>query len=93
MEKDLHKLDQDLRNEFLKLNKPAKYGTAGFRDLATNMPYVVLTLFQISFRVGAFVAVLNQTSPSLSLGVVMSASHNKIADNGVKITNFSGNML
>lgn len=34
------KLDQELRQEFLKLNKAAKYGTAGFRDLATNMNYV-----------------------------------------------------
>jgi hypothetical protein len=33
-------LDQELRSEFLKLNKPAKYGTAGFRDLATSMPFV-----------------------------------------------------
>lgn len=40
MDLDYHKLDQDLRAEFLKLNKPAKYGTAGFRDLATHMPYV-----------------------------------------------------
>ena len=50
-------------------------------------------LFQIAFRVGAFVAILNNTSPSLSLGVVMSASHNKVEDNGMKITNFRGNML
>ena len=35
-------LDQKLREEFDKLNKPAKYGTAGFRDLAANMPYVSL---------------------------------------------------
>lgn len=42
---------------------------------------------------GVFVAILNKTQPSKSLGVVMSASHNKIQDNGVKITNFSGNML
>jgi hypothetical protein len=32
--------DKELRAEFDKLNKPAAYGTAGFRDLATNMPYV-----------------------------------------------------
>lgn len=37
---DTTKLDHTLREEFLKLNKPAKYGTAGFRDLATSMPYV-----------------------------------------------------
>lgn len=36
-------LDQSLRAEFLKLNKPAKYGTAGFRDHAANMPYVYLS--------------------------------------------------
>ena len=38
-------------------------------------------------------AILNKTQPSKSLGVVMSASHNKIEDNGLKITNFNGNML
>ena len=32
--------DKELRAEFDKLNKPAAYGTAGFRDLAVNMPYV-----------------------------------------------------
>lgn len=42
---------------------------------------------------GVFVTVLNKTQPSKSLGVVMSASHNKIEDNGLKITNFMGNML
>ena len=93
MIEDTTKLDIDLRNQFLKLNKPAKYGTAGFRDHASHMPYVLLNIIQIAFRVGAFVSILNKTSPSLSLGVVMSASHNKIVDNGVKITNFAGNML
>jgi phosphoacetylglucosamine mutase len=68
------------------LNKKATYGTAGFRDLATKIPYIV-------FRVGAFVAILNKTSPSKCLGIVISASHNKREDNGVKITNFNGNML
>ena len=32
--------DKELRAEFDKLNKAAAYGTAGFRDLAVNMPYV-----------------------------------------------------
>lgn len=35
-------LDQKLRQDFLKLNKKAKYGTAGFRDLSDNMSYVYL---------------------------------------------------
>lgn len=34
--------DRELRAEFDKLKKRASYGTAGFRDLATNMPYVLL---------------------------------------------------
>lgn len=39
------------------------------------------------------VAVLNKTSPQRNLGIVISASHNKREDNGLKITNFRGNML
>ncbi len=57
------------------------------------MRYVSMIIRQISFRVGAFVTILNKTGPSKCMGVVMSASHNKIADNGVKIANFNGNML
>lgn len=75
------------------MGKAPRYGTAGFRDLSTHMHYVIEIPIQIAFRVGAFVAVLNKTSPSLSLGVVVSASHNKIEDNGVKIANFGGHML
>lgn len=33
-------LEKELREEYLKIGKKAKYGTAGFRDLATNIPYV-----------------------------------------------------
>ena len=33
--------DQQLRTDFIKLHKRATYGTAGFRDLATKMPYVL----------------------------------------------------
>ncbi len=36
---------------------------------------------------------MNRTQPGKVLGVVLSASHNKIEDNGLKITNFNGNML
>lgn len=38
-------------------------------------------------------AILNKTQPYKHLGIVISASHNKREDNGVKITNFRGNML
>lgn len=33
--------DRELRAEFEKIGKKAAYGTAGFRDLAVNMPYVI----------------------------------------------------
>ena len=33
-------LDHKLRADYDKIGKSAKYGTAGFRDHATNMPYV-----------------------------------------------------
>ena len=38
-------------------------------------------------------ALVNKTQPNKHLGIVMSASHNKREDNGLKITNFRGNML
>ena len=74
----MSELDHKLRLDYEKIGKPARYGTAGFRDLAVNMPYVFLLIIQVAFRVGVFVALLNKTQPSKSLGVVMSASHNKI---------------
>ena len=39
-------LDKRLREEFDVIGKPAKYGTAGFRDLAKNMPYVPIKLIK-----------------------------------------------
>lgn len=37
-------LDHKLRGDYDKIGKTAKYGTAGFRDLATNMPYVLILI-------------------------------------------------
>jgi hypothetical protein len=37
-------VDSELRQEFEKIGKPAKYGTAGFRDLAHNMRYVTIII-------------------------------------------------
>lgn len=50
-------------------------------------------MIEVAFRVGVLVAILNKTQPDKHLGIVISASHNKREDNGVKITNFRGNML
>lgn len=39
--------DKLLRHDFDKLKKKAAYGTAGFRDLAVNMPYVQIHSFRL----------------------------------------------
>lgn len=39
--------DKLLRADFDKLKKKAAYGTAGFRDLAENMPYVTTVSFRL----------------------------------------------
>ena len=39
--------DKLLRADFNKLKKKASYGTAGFRDLAENMPYVRTIPFRL----------------------------------------------
>lgn len=39
--------DKLLREEFDKLKKKAAYGTAGFRDLAVNMPFVLQYTFRL----------------------------------------------
>lgn len=35
-------LEKELREDYLKIGKKAKYGTAGFRDLASDIPYVTI---------------------------------------------------
>ena len=54
--------DKLLREEFDKLKKKAAYGTAGFRDLADNMPYVKIS----SFRLLLELEYLFQSSTKLS---------------------------
>lgn len=34
-------LDKELREVYLKLGRRIRYGTAGFRDLAENIEYVI----------------------------------------------------
>lgn len=60
-----------------------EYGTAGFRMKAERMPCV-------AFRVGLFLASLPGTE---ALGVMITASHNPIQDNGIKLVAGSGEMM
>lgn len=61
------------------------YGTAGFRADA-------LILESTVFRAGILAALRSIKTRSM-IGMMITASHNKISDNGVKIADPSGGML
>ncbi|VDM78385.1 unnamed protein product [Strongylus vulgaris] len=61
------------------------YGTAGFRQNADLLPFVV---FRMGYLAGLRARELNQT-----IGLMITASHNPANDNGVKIVDPKGEML
>ncbi|CAG9320240.1 PGM3 [Blepharisma stoltei] len=61
------------------------YGTAGFRTVAHNLP-------QACFRVG-LLALLRSHELKKITGVMITASHNHIADNGIKMIDHNGEMV
>ncbi|ETN86678.1 phosphoglucomutase/phosphomannomutase, alpha/beta/alpha domain I [Necator americanus] len=61
------------------------YGTAGFRQNADLLPFVV---FRMGYLAGLRARELNQT-----IGLMITASHNPACDNGVKIVDPKGEML
>lgn len=62
-----------------------KYGTSGFRNDAKK-------IIEISFKIGEIIAYLT-TSKNENFGIMITASHNKYIDNGVKIVDMKGNMI
>ena len=61
------------------------YGTAGFRADASLLQSTV-------YRVGILAALRSLKTRSV-IGLMITASHNKVSDNGVKIADPSGGML
>ncbi|KAK4478594.1 hypothetical protein RD792_014082 [Penstemon davidsonii] len=61
------------------------YGTAGFRADAAMLESTV-------FRVG-ILAALRSIKTGSTIGLMITASHNKVSDNGIKVADPSGGML
>ncbi|WZZ90917.1 phosphoacetylglucosamine mutase [Brassica napus] len=62
------------------------YGTAGFRADASLLESTV-------YRVGILSSLRSLNLKSSTVGLMITASHNKVSDNGVKVSDPSGGML
>ncbi|KAI0988792.1 hypothetical protein GJ496_005218 [Pomphorhynchus laevis] len=61
------------------------YGTAGFRTLSENMPFICSRI--------AIVAIFRAIYKNAAIGIMITASHNPWTDNGVKLIDPDGCML
>lgn len=66
--------------------KTIRYGTSGMRDK-------VEVIQSISYRFGLAVAELSKGYSPEAIGLIVTASHNHICDNGVKVVNNEAEML
>ncbi len=62
------------------------YGTAGFRMHAALMA-------PVAYRMGAFAALLSVRHGGRAIGVILTASHNAVGDNGIKLVAPHGEMI
>jgi len=78
---------QALLDKYPRASKDLKYGTAGFRDRAD------LPLHATFLRMGMFACLRSRSKAGLSVGVMITASHNPEEDNGIKLVDPDGGML
>ncbi|XP_014287806.1 phosphoacetylglucosamine mutase [Halyomorpha halys] len=77
---------QSVINKYPKKGPIIQYGTAGFRTIAENLDH-------IAFRMGLLAALRSKGKGSAAIGLMITASHNPEADNGVKMIDPHGEML
>lgn len=65
--------------------KPVQYGTAGFRGNATNIEHLFFNL--------GLIAGLKSLHSKSNMGIMITASHNPVQDNGIKLIEGNGEML
>ncbi|KAI3385684.1 hypothetical protein SNEBB_000463 [Seison nebaliae] len=79
----------EVLNEYPLNDIPGKvrsYGTAGFRANSKYLdPIVAWTT--------CFMSLESQTHPNDAMGIIVTASHNPVEDNGIKIVDIDGGML
>ncbi|EDO42108.1 predicted protein [Nematostella vectensis] len=76
----------EVSKKYPKLDTKFSYGTAGFRTRAD-------TLETVMFRMGMLAVIRSRAKEGQAIGVVITASHNPIYDNGVKLVDPLGEML
>lgn len=76
----------EVSNQHAKPDIKFAYGTAGFRARAD-------TLDSVMFRMGLLAVLRSKAKSGQAIGVVVTASHNPVRDNGVKLVDPFGEML
>lgn len=81
---------ESIRLAFESQSRPSKrlaYGTAGFRD-KENLP-----LDSTFIRMGILACLRSWSVGGRPVGIMITASHNAVCDNGIKLVDFDGGML
>ncbi|GAU92282.1 hypothetical protein RvY_04382 [Ramazzottius varieornatus] len=84
---NFNKVKDKIKNGYPKgTDRSLSYGTAGFRGPANNLDWVM-------FRMGLLGALRSKHQHGKAIGAMITASHNPIDDNGIKLIDPNGEML